>query len=186
MLKTQVTLTSFEYEFEGLDFIFVNTLIAGNESLAGELRQKAALELETSCVAYSQHPSLQQAANKMQMDMLSSLQTVAEIPAGCPDDSMTIVKKEARKTREDKYWSSMLQLYALSTVLNCNITSVFPDVEHYARPTFHTIVKPIRDGAPFTTKKVDIVIMWSRSNLDRNSSIFVTDHVVPLVKINQK
>lgn len=101
-------------------------------------------------------------------------------------NTVEIVRVEGASTASRKSWASMLQVLALSSVLKRKITSVFPDVPHYARPLYHGVVLPqetentinITDQQNFT----NLVILWSRETFDNTPGmVYTPNHVVPLI-----
>ena len=83
--------------------------------------------------------------------------------------------------RNDRQWSSMLQVLALSTVIQADIKSVYP-VDSYASSLYSGSVHHIRKcHSPFHCRSPEfhpIIIFWSGSN---SGDFFIPNHIVPLV-----
>ena len=165
----------------------VSILLNGDESLAKQLRQLVADELKSSANLYATHELLEKAALDMGCDIPTVLHTLLE-SEDCSDIEASIIA-EAHRTINESQHSSMLQVMALSTVINMPITSLFPNVQHYARSLYHCTVKPIVESAdPFiSATQLPIVILWTAYgagaaaayNRDRT---FVPNHVVPVIE----
>ena len=63
------------------------------------------------------------------------------------------IQNEARISSKERCWSSLLQILALSTVLQKSIQTVYPDVPCYARPLLHGTVEPLE----YTCTNTDVV-----------------------------
>ena len=90
------------------------------------------------------------------------------------------VKCEARLSTIDKTWSGMLDLLALSSVLQCRIYSVYPDCNWGIRPLLSGVINPVG------TFESDVVlpVMWTRDGfLDNTQSYpFEPNHFVPVLR----
>ena len=84
-----------------------------------------------------------------------------------PDNTATI-EDLARSTTVNKEWGGSIHLMALSNVLNCPITSVYPDVHHAVRPLYSAIFKPTLTDVCEQTKESML-------------STFYPNHVVALL-----
>jgi hypothetical protein len=86
-------------------------------------------------------------------------------------------------------FSSMIHVFALSTVLQTDIVSVCPSTSLSHRPLLHARISPVR-RTDFRTFSVphghsDLVIMWSRDVIVLSAtSVFEPNHVVPLFRKN--
>lgn len=89
------------------------------------------------------------------------------------------LETEAASTLVGGTWSSMPQIFALSSVVEADINVVYPDVNKELRSFFHTTVKPL-----ISTKvdpKTSISIMWSSVAPTLSKEGFVRlNHFVPL------
>ena len=139
----------------------VSILLNGDESLAKQLRQLVADELKSSANLYATHELLEKAALDMGCDMPTVLHTLLE-SEDCSDIEASIIA-EAHRTINESQHSPILQVMALSTVINMPITSLCPNAQHYARSLYHCSVKPIVESAdPFiSATQLPIVILWT-------------------------
>ena len=97
---------------------------------------------------------------------------------------------EIEKTTQARRWASLLHVLAISTLLDQNIISLFPDVPYVHRPLVHTIVKPLSDTAHASLGSLKhlvrnskpLIILWTRdAQLDSTpGAIFQPNHVVPV------
>ena len=106
------------------------------------------------------------------------------------DDMANSFQIEANKTYNAHRWSSIQHVFAISSILQIPIISVFPDVPYDLRPIIHRVVDPIRKVSPHSklnlpSRQTSPVIMWS-GQLDKVSGIFEPNHVVPLLKADYK
>ena len=101
------------------------------------------------------------------------------------------VIEEGKTTSKDGLYGSVLQLLALSTVLQCNITTCLPrGVRLYASPLFVGTVKPL-EARPTPYKlhcgNENPHIMWTKTGLTEQQvtrcGYITTNHVVPVVKL---
>ena len=96
--------------------------------LAAKLRRLAAEELMENADSYATHPFLTAACAEMSCDMPTLLQTLISETnrhSVCVTDVAAAINEEGLIARNDRQWSSMLQLLALSTVIQADINS-FP------------------------------------------------------------
>lgn len=98
---------------------------------------------------------------------------------GTDIDKKTIIENEAILTCDDRRWSSMIHILALSSVLETNVISVYPEANVGIRPMFNATIQP---ASPQTTSRA-LTIMWSRDdNLDnRDGAVFQPNHFVALL-----
>ena len=88
-------------------------------------------------------------------------------------------------------YSSMLQVMALSTVVDLPITSLFPNVPHYARSLYHCTVQPrvqpsLEDVRSVTSEtQLPIIILWTAYGVSATcdgDGIFIPNHIVPVIQ----
>ena len=155
---------------------------------------KTAQELTTNAQYYAKHPFLMAASLEMG-GIENILQTlVVESRAfrtqteSAEELILHKIQDEGRQTRRARHWGSMLQVLAVSNIIQRDILCIYPpDVESYAKPLFNGLVKPSteRDVVEVLQQNPTIfvhpiVINWTRdSNLDNNLP-FEPNHVVPL------
>ena len=101
------------------------------------------------------------------------------------DNIVKCIQTEGLKTVEDKRWSSILNVMALSTVKGREIQSVYPDIPWNYRDLFNSSILPA--GAltfnfpENVTSNGKITIFWTRDgNLSQTDHMFVPNHIVPL------
>ena len=127
-------------------------IFPGDESLAKVLRLKTAHELISHPEDYAIHTYLLLAAESM-----GGIETVLQTlivesrrsslnALNCNNEVERIwmkIKDEGRQTRQTRHWGSMLQVLALSNLLQRNIQCVYPPaIDSYAKPLIDGIVKP--------------------------------------------
>ena len=91
----------------------------------------------------------------------------------------TLIENEALSTCNDRRWCSMIHILALSSVLDTQVTSVYPEANDGIRPMFHATIQPESRNSHSTV----LSIMWSRDgNLDnRDGAVFQPNHFVALL-----
>ena len=93
------------------------------------------------------------------------------------------IKQEGKATKSPYRWSSMLQVLAVATVIKHPIQSVFPEVEHYARGVYDSLVLPLTETDNCNLKH-PLIILWSRDgDFDSIAPIYSPNHIVPVVKL---
>ena len=128
---------------------------------------------------------------EMKCDIATLLHTLycAQSTDESDGDVETWFRREGELTATPKKWSSVLQVLALSTVVQMDISMLYPSVP-YARPALHGTVTPLREQSrqynvseDDTTVAHPMIIMWARdSNFDNTpGSMYTPNHVVPVV-----
>ena len=158
----------------------VSFLLLGDYSLSSKLREATANELIEHNQFYAKHDHLERAAKCMDTDLPTVLQSLTDATS-IPNDLSELKIKEGRSTNELNTWSSMIQVLALSSVIGKKIVSAFPDLPHYAQSLYDAEICPRIENNSYNLQDSP-VILWTRENLDNKASVFVPDHVVPLVK----
>ena len=89
---------------------------------------------------------------------------------------------EAIETCSSRKWAGLIQIMALSSVLQHTIYSVFPNYSHGIRPLFHGPILP--RGTNLHPKCNTFYIMWSRCGKfdNKERALFQPNHFVPLLK----
>ena len=93
----------------------------------------------------------------------------------------TAVQVEAASVCILTEYATLIQLFALSSVLKRPIISVYPNANRHIREAFHTMVHPWK--CRFTTP---VYIMWSRDAALDNVNNFNPNHFVPLMRTSNK
>ncbi len=156
-------------------------VLRGDASLAGELRQKTAKELSEHAKHYSRHSHINAAAAAMGCDTATIWQTLLDKPKNT-SSPVSLIKDEGIYTKQNGRWCSMLHVFALSTVLDMPIYSLFPDVKLYAKPLYEGKVEPLRSNSSLLNlKPTKITILWSRLCMQDEPGTYIPDHVVPLI-----
>ena len=164
--------------------------IVGDESLSETLRATTAAELYLHARKYANH----QRFHEILQHPDASLSVKSYISISLTDDGIkcldfgnditAAIERVASATCLKKSWSSMIHMFALSSVLDRVIWSVYPETNKAIRPLYHGEIKPLehQDNASISP----IYLMWSRDgNLDnRFGSLFEPNHFVPLIKKN--
>ena len=94
-------------------------------------------------------------------------------------DRVKSIKAEAIALSEDKEYSSMAAIMALSTVMRRPIFSLYPDIPYNKRKLFHRRIEP-------QLKQFDesFYVLWSRDggfNITRGR-FFEPNHFVPIIQ----
>lgn len=148
-----------------------------------------AAELFLNSEDYSQHEHLAKASQHPDIvsnhaDTLFSILLSSQAQGVFDEtrDRSSAIEEEAKYVCSQYNWSSMIQLMALSSVIQHPIQSVYPDANKGIRPLIHTIITPVK----MITHKQNIPvlsIMWTRDgNLDnRDGALFQPNHFVPVI-----
>lgn len=152
----------------------VSLVLSGNNSLSTYLGILTACELYLNANRYINHDKVTEtllSPEFMTKDRRNAFAMV--LPAGeiSEDSFESQVMKEALTTCEDKKWSGLIHIMALSSVLGVPIRSVYPDTNIGIRSLFNGLVLPV--GKESNSKNT-IDIMWTRdSDLDnREGRVF--------------
>ena len=92
-------------------------------------------------------------------------------------DRIAGIMKQALSTCCDKRWAGLMEMMALSSVIDHVIYSVYPT----CAPLFHGPIVP-RMGTPPTS----CYIMWTRDSALDNNGPFQPNHFVPLIASSEK
>ena len=96
----------------------------------------------------------------------------------CVSDVAAAIHEEGLITRHDRQWSSMLQVLALSTVIQAEIRSVYPASSYETSLYSGTVLPILKCNSLFTCLSPQIhpvIIFWSGSN---SGDFFVPNHIV--------
>ena len=168
-----------------LKIIVINT--SGDESLSGRLREYCASELIANVDLYFNHPHLMKCSEETGISKEVLLHYLLADDALFGRKTKEAFDYEIHHSNENNRWCSILHVLALSTVLQKNIVSLFPNVSALYRPLLHCVAKPFhREYTEFKyvpESTSHIIILWSRDGqLDNDPDVmFSPNHVVPLV-----
>ena len=168
----------------------ISICLAGNESLAPMLRRHCADELSKHAAVYANHPHIQRVAREIGETttfLWHNLLGEDSLEFAGTEGMLAGLQFEGNCTATPKRWGSLVNVLALSTVLQEEIISIFPDVPLHFRTLVHTTIKPARKiKAIKHPQKHRIAILWSRDGgFDtRPGSVYQPNHVVPVLKRN--
>ena len=161
--------------------------------MATELRQAVSRELQDNADKYVKHPHFLHVCNELNLDH----QEMLLIFHAMIDDQNTqnlsshnleeVIRREGQLTANQDYWASLLHTVATSTLLKCNIESIYPDVPWNYRSLYHCTIEPLEHDTtlifPPQVGKYPVKILWTRDGTFDNMPgvIFKANHVVPVV-----
>ena len=100
-------------------------------------------------------------------------------------NSKNPVKNEADYISQNRKWGSLTAMFALSSIINRRIISVYPETSDlYSKVLNGTIEPRVNIGAAVRNESHDdIVIMWSRTsnNVSIDEGKYQANHFVPLI-----
>ena len=101
------------------------------------------------------------------------------------------VLHEIKKTFENGRWATLLHVFALSSMLNRKIITVYPDIPFMCRSLVHSVIQPIKHrNSParwFAAETHPLIIFWTRDGdlSSARGSVYEPNHVVPVVMLPQ-
>lgn len=160
--------------------------IIGDESLALLLRAAVTVELILHNESYCNHSYLKvkeddwKKSNRHINSLFHLVLQYNNATETNKKDSRNIyVLEEAVQNLENRRWCSMIEIFALASVLKRKIQSVYPKTEDIYQKIFNGAICPVREDV-----NPPICIMWTRTaaiSSHIGSVKFHSNHFVPLV-----
>ena len=102
--------------------------------------------------------------NKVQFYQLAHPSSMKHVTATERKDIARVTfQLECLSTPQNGSWFSMWHVYAISSVLNRPIISVYPDSNKRTRPAFHKNVFPRLGVQSQTRDVVPVIVMWTHT-----------------------
>ena len=159
-------------------------MLVGDNSLVQTLRVLTSLELFFNANFYSHHPCFSSVVaehsehfGKTINNLLPKCVSMESVDTGLTKDDL--VKHEAVVNCADKMWSSFLCICGLSSVLQRNIFTYYPDCgDHRYKLLFNRLIKPRQ----YTEKgSDDLHILFCYEGTIKPGETFQSNHFVPLL-----
>lgn len=161
----------------------VSLVLVGDNSLVQNLRVLTSIELFIDAPFYSHHPCFLSAVNK-HAELFSNLNNLLPwcVSKECLDTGATkddLVRQEAILNCFDGKWSSFLCILGLSSALNRNIFTYYPDCGQLrCKLLFSCMVKP---RANVMEGMHDLHVLFCYEGIMKSGEIFQPNHFVPLL-----
>ena len=94
------------------------------------------------------------------------------------DIARIVLQLECLSTPQNGSWSSMWHVYAIASVLEKPIFSVYPKTNERTRPAFHKNVSPRLEALSQRSDVVPVVIMWTHTHNKVCSTTWTPNHFV--------
>jgi hypothetical protein len=157
-------------------------VLIGDNSLVQTLRVLTSIELYINAPFYSQHPHFLFTVSE-HAELFSDLSNLLAlcVSEACLDKCVTkddLVREEAVLNCFDGKWSSFLCFLGLSSALNRNIFTYYPDCGELRYKTlFNCIVKPRSN----VKSMHDLHILFCYEGIIKSGETFRPNHFVPLL-----
>ena len=174
-------------------FNSINKLICGSEKMAVELRLRTVVELASYFDYYADHPFVRN-TKITAMSKRASLVTTQSIYGTIifgeeahkqyetTGDFYAAVRKEIMLTAVNYQYSGLLQIMGLSSVIQRDIKTVYPDQKSRFLSILQTTVQPKLKSPEFQSSQ-EVLIMWSNTQgWEDRSKAFWVNHFVPLIR----
>ena len=151
-----------------------------------DLRVLTSIELYLNADFYSKHPYFEVVVNEHQDDFGRSLTNLLPLSVSleCLDSRLSgseLVKKEAIVNCHDKKWSSFLCILGLSSVINRNIVTYYPDCgDRRCKLLFNRQIEP-RSPSVAAPAADNLYILFCVDGLIKSGDKFKPNHFVPLI-----
>ena len=154
--------------------------------MAAKLRHETFKELAEHCDDYYNHQVFTDIEINHSLPKRVVMHAILgqdAIHVGGEGDMAQSFRFDVDSTKKLGRWASVHHLFALSTILQCPIVSVFPDVQTPYRQLFHRVITPLRImKSSFQKPDTNPRVIWSRSgSFDINAPFYEPNHVVPLL-----
>lgn len=165
-------------------------VLVGNNTFVDDLRVLTSLELFLNASFYSKHPCFLAAAaeHKEEFGKSKNLNNLLPLSVSekCFDSGFSkdeLVKKEAMLNCNDKEWSSFLCILGLSSVINRNIITYYPDCgAHRSKLLFNRHIKPRSPSQSQSQASLeDVHILFCFEGGIKSGDAFKSNHFVPLL-----
>ena len=176
-------------------------LLCGKENLSDMLRNLTSIELFNHQEFYASHPCVLEKLHVFKSENTAFSATLSDSGLGDgydrknPSNRVVCIQREAIRNATVGTYSSLMCLFALTSVTGMSIISVYP--EKLGQKTKYSqfqngVILPRQVHNNFSTKlmqEVKLIIMWTSSGIDvlpGLSKDFQPNHFVPLVEFKAK
>ncbi|XP_052097180.1 uncharacterized protein LOC127732148 [Mytilus californianus] len=166
----------------------ISTLIFGNEDHYMEVRTRITVEMCINAELYLKNETLLQGNSFPNKDASCLLNTyIMFLEQYTPGDRLTrnvirrLYEEEVMNSCKNGSWMGIWELLAVSSVLNCELLSVYPDVQTDVVPqtVLHRRILPLKEQHGICSASA--AVMWSSTRHDG----FI-NHFVPLLPLHRR
>ena len=176
-------------------------LLYGKEDLWSYLRHLASIELFCNQEFYAFHPYVKEKSVIFSSENTAFSATASDGALGDgydrtdPSTRTAVVFREALRNAVNNTFSSVLCMFALSSVTGMDITSVYPETAGKKTKNSQFLngtISPRARHASFTSKlvqDVQLILLWSTAGIATLPGIdtnFQPNHFVPLVQVQER